>query len=327
MPSQFLSSFGMYDFYGKSLPGMALAVGLTVLLPFNSLPEVTLADNFLIFIALLTVLGLIGILLGEIVHTISNFFEIMWAWIGRQVRSLGIKFGLGPPKSGYQPEVRNDGNDSIEGDSNVELPTKTLRYRAFHKIHQWVYSQYQKLFYIIASHRRVFLKELTGDVEIPYQTVDLPLTNASFARQHLVKKSIEEFDMKSKEDAREVYSIVVSRLTFAGCERPFRYQARYSFCRSMWMVLSFLSGIYIFGQSWSIFSDILQFEESYLREYLHTTDVILLGIGLLFISLIFAIASGAYKRHYVRYLISEIYMLDRMESKDKNRTQPVQRGS
>lgn len=187
------------------------------------------------------------------------------------------------------------------------------------RLYNWIYSRYVDLIYVAWPHRAVFLSKLDlPHIDDPANIKpDLPVGGSSFPKQYLEYKTKHDYHAKESDDARHIYPVVISSLSNAGFDRAFRYQARYSFCRSMWVVLTLLSVMYILITI-SI-PDYLMIEA--LRNYSYISnpkpgkgltdhEIRFVSASLYIISIGFASAAGAYKKYYIEYIMSELYVLE-----------------
>lgn len=318
MPSRVFSTFGTYDFFGKSIPGMALIAGLFLLVPEQLRPEIDLAESVVVILGVTLLIILLGVLFGEIVHSIAKYIEKVLYLVGRWVRNCGVNRGIGPPEKPTGVQMRETDDDG-DGETDAGTDEDTLPEKIKYTVWRWLYAQYEKLFYIFSPHRRIFLNMITEELDHDLVTI-LDESDASFERKPLIDMANEDFDVGSPDDPNAIYPVVVSYALHAGCERPFRYQARYAFCRSMSVVLVFLAVLFglvavpetVDNIPWTgIELDLAAIESAYILEITSRT-LILTSILLVVIGVIFGGASGAYKKHYVKYLIAEFYVIREM---------------
>lgn len=328
---------------------MALIIGVALLLPYDSIPLLELPTNLMVLTTSLVIVVLFGILLGEFVHSLANLLENILRWVSKWGNIFN--WDLQPPPEADVHERREEQDDdrprsATPSDQNYLETHRKTRGRIWNPrpsiservsreedrtkntdsvesglvknykgiIHRWMYDKYVNVIYsLFLSHRELFSRKITEEIAPDYQRINLPISGTSFTHQHLIKKSSEEYNIKSEKDAKEVYSVVVSTLSNSDCERAFRFQARYSFCRSMAMVLFFLSVSYILtykAPSFIIPSSLHY--TSYILYLLDQSEIRLISCILIVMSIMFSFASGAYKRYYVEYLISELYVRDKL---------------
>lgn len=316
MPVRLLSLFGSYDFFAKSLPGMSLVVGLFPLLKANSVPIPDLSQRIVVFVVILVVIWLVGTLLGEAVHSIAIHVEKIAAWGGKTARSMKdyisniTGFSL-PHPTGYSTASEysiNGQNDSIEQDSFLLRKYQSFKHLVigwYSGLYNWSINRRNGIIYIVWGHRDMFETRLKA-----------PTSSSSFTHQYLVDFVRNELDDEPPFNSDEVYTVIVSQLSLSQCERAFRFQSRYGFCRSMGVVLLLIGSSYLltskYPSSWWVPSS-LQYKP-YLFDYFpqNTHSVIsTISILLIAISLLFFLASGDYKRRYIEYLLSEFYTINK----------------
>ena len=123
----------------------------------------------------------------------------------------------------------------------------------------------------------------------------LPTSNAQVSEFGIASAKYEEF--------RQLYPLVASEVSRRGGGRAMKFYARFSFCRGMWMTLSFLLGIYIVIYSF----DVPGITHTPLFLTLSPTHQFYGLIGMVFSILVFLQTSGEYKGYYVDYLITEFF--------------------
>lgn len=303
MPDRFISVFGTYDFLGKVLPGMTIVIGGVALLPSGIVPSVNVAENFLILLSILVIIGLIGALIGEFVHSLANIFERIVGWVLR----LGWKIiGVGSDSSNTSDpgllvnevgfEGTENGNEEVDDQDQTssELPQNCVN---------WFNSQIEKIAYVVWPHRKIFLRRIKVIGSDDFR-LDRSINDAGFAEEYFIKeKLVRDYGVETPEDMNQIYSVVVSTLAENNYDRAFRFQARYSFCRSMWMVLTLLAATYFYTTlTPPVFIPSELIYEPYISRLLDSVIIYLSG-SLLLISLVFAFASGSYKKYYIDYLI------------------------
>ena len=317
MPVRLLSLFGSYDFFAKSLPGMLLVVGLFPLLKANSVPIPDLSQKIVVFVVILVVIWLIGTLLGEAVHSIAIHFEKIAAWGGKTARNIkdyfsnitGFKLPHPTDFSSTQKHSISEHQDPIEHDSFFLQKYQSLLslligwYSGFYN---WGTNRWNDIIYIAWGHRDIFETRLTT-----------PASSSSFTQQHLIDFVREEIDDSPPFNSDEIYTVIVSRLSLSQCERAFRFQSRYGFCRSMGVVLLLIGTAYLltitYPSAWWIPSS-FQYKPYLLDYFDQNINSVVWTISSLFIatSFLFFLASGDYKRRYIEYLLSEFYTVNNL---------------
>lgn len=303
MPGRISSVFGSYDFFGKSLPGISLVLGLTPLLPKDSIPRPTIPENLFAFIVLFAAIVLIGTLLGEVVHTITIYFETLFAWVGRRflntIRLIKDFCGQDAKESQAQfTRLRN----------HEDPPSEGLVEGWKFNIRKWFRSRFYDIVAILLSHRKLFQLRIESYLEFPNPGVGQTTTEVRLTHRNLLDKVRKDI-IEVEKDVTDIYPIIVTALSNEDQSRAFKFQARYAFCRGMWIVLFILAFIY-----WLILGDIVNWTpkamqyQSYISS--HSPNVIgMISFIILFLSSLFAFASGKYKNLYLDYLMVEFYVL------------------
>ncbi|RYJ12713.1 hypothetical protein ELS19_01130 [Halogeometricum borinquense] len=309
MPTRLLSFFGSYDFLAKTLPGIAFVAGIFPLLKHNAVPVPDVSDSILVFITTLAMIGLAGTLLGEVVHSIAHLLEEIAEWGGKLLREIKDRtaYALGiriPRPSEDSPNKRRPDED---GESNLYTRLRrkgwNLLKEAYSRSFNWGKRRVSEVAYIVWGHRNQFHSK----VKSPGPT--------SFSQQYMIDFVLDELNDPAPHNYDDIYMVVTSFLTNKGCERAFRFQSRYAFCRSMSFVSFFVGVVYILVVEYPPYLPIpTAFDyQPYLLAYFSNSSGVssiiwMISYILIAISLIFARAAGAYKRYFVEYLISELYV-------------------
>lgn len=81
MSSPLLQLLGSYDLFGKSVPGGALLAGFWILFPSPLLTATnTSGYNLVDIAALLVIFLLIGLMIGQGLHTLADNIEKIFRW-------------------------------------------------------------------------------------------------------------------------------------------------------------------------------------------------------------------------------------------------------
>lgn len=343
MHNQIISVFGTYDFLGKSLPGMTLIIGIATLLPKTAIPSPNLSENFLVLLSIILIVALLGTLIGEFVHSLANIFEsvvgwfLRWAW-------RGFRFVIQIFKKDSEKEVEYDvlvtnvEEDNTNGEVNVESNQESLRAKIQRRLGRWFSNTVRKVAYVVWPYRKIFSKRISV-IESDDFRLDRSL-DSGFAEEFLIKEIIiGKYDVRSPSDTDQIYPVVVTTLSKADFDRAFRFQARFSFCRSMWLVLTLIGMAYLFTTH--PIPDTVPFTAQPIpnivpSELLTSTSYIAgldptirftLAVVLLFIAIIFAFAGGSYKKYYIDYLISEMYVYYNVDGETDDTAERIQRAS
>lgn len=317
MADHIISTFGNYDFLGKSLPGTTLVIGTIAFLPENSIPLPQLTESFLVLVSLLFITFLIGTLLGEVVHSVATTTENMIEWIGSNLRKILVFIAemRGWELKPSDPMVAVQRESSSEDDEN-----QSWFGRRRLEVSRWIYSKYMDGVYLLWSHRKIFSSKTTDKLE---NTAQMDINPSSlgdtFTEKHMIDKAVNNYKIKEKGDYDSVYSVTVSILSRSDYNRAFRFQARYAFCRGMSIVTLFILLGFVLVISplpRNIVPDALQYQ-SYLSGSLTNKEIGIMPVVLFITSIEFAAAASSYKRYYVEYILSEIFALDMEKSESK----------
>ncbi|ELZ96089.1 hypothetical protein C440_05350 [Haloferax mucosum ATCC BAA-1512] len=90
MNNNLLQVFSSHDLFGKSVPSAVLLLGALSFLPMDLLSLGVLDDglSLLNIAALVLILLLVGLTLGQGIHTIADNFEKMFLWLAKLLRRL-----------------------------------------------------------------------------------------------------------------------------------------------------------------------------------------------------------------------------------------------
>ena len=289
-----------YDFFGKSIPGIVALIGTATLLPglpfgVFSTPDGTL--NFTVLTALALTLVFSGLVLGQAVHTIADNTEKVLYRIGNWTANQ--YYIRGPVIS----EETWDNHGWLKG--------------CYKYIEPWLVRRYWGIHDVFKSHRRLFENELGWYFDLSKNKRSSGNSNIMYARFRECCKSefgvdiakFEENTSKGIElngyiEFRQLYPMVTATLSSKGSGRANAFQARYSFCRGMWVSLLLLFVAYFLVLFSPVRPEFLSYEPLVLKE-LSTTNLKLLMLCMSLLSISFMDASGDYKKHYVEYLISD----------------------
>ena len=289
--------FNGYDFLAKSLPGVALLIGVATLLPHSIISNIqgSLITNVAGF---LVIAGFLGLLLGEAVHTLAETIE------------KAIFIPLRKMKSGYKyiriylinttqriPQSEFKRNEHIR-DGGALITLKIYLYwrlnLAFKPHRQLladlVRSNYAEfLGYWRKNEKGVLFDEFKNKIAIRY-------------------------GMKIEEEIEELtnlYPLILSEIYLSPARLSKRYQAIFSFCRSMWMTFFLLSVAYIhilvngqgefmklpYGSSYEPIG------VSLISAYSIPVEMVPIATGI--VATGFLSATAKYKYHYIEYIIAD----------------------
>lgn len=304
MSNRVANVLGSYDFFGKSIPGVVLSLGVFSLSPGVSLQSVD-GDGRLT-IAVLTALALVavftGLIVGQAVHTLADNAEKAVYAVGKHVYNSYWK--------------RSDGR--ILGDDAIS---------------RWIARRYWGINDGLKSHRRLFQNRL-GRYFDPQEDRrqsdrdDLALENFQQCCQSALGVNVRRFDNSNTDEVeyqkydefRQLYPVVTSTVDASAPTRAEGFQARYSFCRGMWVVLLGLAVAYtaVLYSPASLAPAAVRYPPLVL-DVLGPTQLGVVIWGSVALSLVFFDASGDYKVNYVEYLISDFCEVVRNRENDLHR--------
>jgi hypothetical protein len=316
MPDRLVGVLESYDFFGKSIPGILLLIGFFTFLPKIPLFPVggeTESINFATITTLALTLVFSGLVLGQAVHTVAVniekvFYRVGWWLLNRYYV--------------HSPLVLSD--EYRESHPRVDGIYKYCR--------PWLIRRYWGIHDTFKSHRRLFENELGWyfDLSVEKRKSDVPNVNYDTFRQHCKSEfdvDVARFDQTSDsrrlvggyEQLRHLYPMVTSKTANATGGRASGFQARYSFCRGMWVVLLILLLGYLWLQVLPAPLSALDYKPVIL-DLFSSAELGVLMFGLVVAIIVFLDAAGDYKRHYIEYLIADFNSLtgtDNKKQKDK----------
>ena len=321
MSSSFVSFLNKYDIFGKSIPGAVLITGGYLLLP-NQIEFVFRPPKSAFeLIGLVFSVLVLGLLIGEAIHTLSRLVEGIFITIGlRLVPSLRkIKVRL----IGFGAYIRifsynNFRNQSEESDQNNEPKLRrkrsliTLRFlserlallielpaQIGERVFEFLYPAFQR-------HRILFQSWLRSNYTSNPDHWDPG--NQGILSEEFEKICEDEFDIDLQQNPStgSLYTIVAARVGQSGNVLSQRFQDLYSFSRSMWVVLLLLSIwyalVFIFGKYLPWWHSSVSYSQ-----------IILIFITMVGFLSLFLLAAGRYKQAYVEYLISDFVSIQKRE--------------
>jgi hypothetical protein len=289
-----------YDFFGKSIPGIVALIGLATLLP--GLPLEAFSDpngtlNLTVLTALSLTLVFSGLVLGQAVHTIADNTEKVLYRIGNWT---GNKYYV------HSPLI------SEEWWENHKEWKK--RYLA---AEPWLERRYWGIHDVFKSHRRLFENELGWNFDLSENKRGLDGTDITYNRfreccetefgidiARFDKKTSRGIELNGYVELRQLYPMVTATLSSKGSGRANGFQARYSFCRGMWVTFLLLLLAYL-SVLFSPFKPETLLYEPLILQTFSVSELGLLMWAMFLLSMAFMDASGDYKKHYVEYLISD----------------------
>jgi len=293
MRNSIIQVFNNYGLFGKSVPGAFLLLGVVSFFPLDSLPLAEVDSlSFLNIAALLAILLIAGLTLGQGVHTIADNFEKAFLWFARLLRRFFNWLRVG---------LINRRNIDLSY-SALRTEDDGLRNAAI----EWIRRRYWGSYDSLASHRYLFGKwiqwNFAKENDHRWETHSKGPLFEEFAQCYKEKFDI-EVQKQTPEDLVAQYTLLTSYLEGSSRTQYRHFQSIYSFCRSMWVVALALS----FAYSVTII-DIPQVPDL-IR---HTPAIFtiagsfrwIIPILPLLSAVVFFDAAGTYKRHFVEYLMA-----------------------
>lgn len=395
MSDGIVSIVGSYDFFGKSIPGAVLLLGLGSFLPQSVLSQTRQAleqpangslfalNTMVDLIALGLIIIIIGVIIGQGVHTSAILMENIAYWFGNRV--AGVWNTLIDLKGSYSPYFINvlikgirrwifraiDSTKIWVGQRRISRSVVSSRpykstTRIAHNAKEWIFNikrgganvleelaskgvlfelirlsnvvqrnwrsgirvWYRRRYWGIndtfKSHRRLFLEEISWYLS-PY-VERRNSGNYQLSKERFIEAACDRYDIRRSEFAEkdQLYTLVISDLASSKLNRAERMQARYSFCRGMWVVLLITVFFYILvlaGRTQPLSEYGLYFIQ-YINVFHEQPLIVSLLSGQSFNSvlrgailvlvigiIVFMAGSSQYKKHYIEYIYSELYIL------------------
>lgn len=300
MSSGYINFIGSYDLFGKAVPGATLLIGVLLLLPDSYYNDINLSDagssvTLLNVAALLILFLLVGLMIGQGVHTLADRIENLHRVFGRF--AVGIIQRIKTALINYTPE-------KIKRRNSVQAFIK--------KADSWFNKRYWGMYDILVNHRLLLGKYLECNydggeyADVRWDQHEKEELYDRFVAAYMMLYD-QDIRKKNPEEIAQQYPLITSRLSCYG-ETEYRlFQSIYSFCRSMWVVFLLLT--------FALFISPMFYEPVAISHFPSTVvDIPFLAFGmtislLLVVSavatVVFFMASGTYKKHYIEYLIAE----------------------
>lgn len=314
-----------YDLIAKSLPGVVLLLVTVSFLPRKYVPLTPVASSLAEYALTILAALLIGLFVGEGVHTFAELIE-------KSVR----------PIARIADEALSTVSIKLEETVVSRLPDPDSRLGAvvylmwerlgwpIRGLVAWFVTRYWELHDVLKGHRLLFAHSLVWNFaqepgEIgdrwdnrqkghPYECFRECIAE-EYGEDLLKNESgVAELDgLGPVEQYRSLYTLVSSEVSSFDAGLSSRFQAIYSFCRSMYVVFGLTAVAY-----WWILSPTLQdgWDPTYRPVLVSTLGrewypvFVVVPVGL---SLVFVVATGKYKRAYVDYLVSDFCALKRTD--------------
>jgi hypothetical protein len=132
------------------------------------------------------------------------------------------------------------------------------------RITRWIFNLFIDINTTVTAHRSLYAAYLEGKADTyvyPSDPNDFVYSRFESVIEPYLDVELEEFGDSEKYEYRELYPFITSHLRDRNYSRAKGFQARYSFCRSMWLTTTVFS-ILLFGMFFQIstlaeFSDVL----------------------------------------------------------------------
>lgn len=291
------------------------------------MPWLQLESNFANFASFVIIVILAGLFIGEGVHTLAEIIELMIFWSGqwtlhsifRPVKVWMIDFYYTlrniDPEEGFQPDGEKTSLKSLFAKCVNKISEMAIIgwfVRRVVEIKQWLWKWlgigYWWLHFIFKHHRQLFANMIEWNFNPehgPWSVGQQGELYQRFARCFKKKFETEIRNEPDPGDLRKLYPLITSQLSQEETMLSQRFQAIFSFCRSMW-VTSFIITI---GYVWVLLNMYPNSESEYipLGVDLLPSEIrpITIPLVTLLATFAFLISTGKYKRHFVEYLMSD----------------------
>jgi len=341
MRNSIIQVFNNYGLFGKSVPGAFLLLGTSALAPYKSLPLGKVDSlSFVNIAALLAVLLIAGLTLGQAVHTAADNFEKAFLWFARGLRRIynasraqminlknkvfnfeWWKIGGSNPWNALIECIERIYNRLNSWLAQRVYGSETWQWiqQEESKISRWVQRRYWGGYDSLAGHRYLFGKWIQWNFarqnDHRWETESKGPLFDEFAYCYSQKFDI-EVRQQTPKDIVSQYPLLTSYLEGYSRTQYRRFQSIYSFCRSMWVVSLALAVVYTMA-----LIDITQIPNL----FTHTPAIYevperyqpVFPLSALAAWLFFFDASGTYKRHFVEYFMASFVHCYYEETGDK----------
>lgn len=307
MSNQLLRLFGSYDLFGKSVPGAALLFGVWLLLPESAFPISfgTPGNSLVNIAALLLLLLLLGLMIGQGLHTVADNIEKVFRWLLFRTIDLqdliAYRYGVSISLERFEsPDEREE--STFMRSFFDERRDETI---------EWIRRRFWGTFDSFAGHRYLFSKwfewNYTPSEQRGYDNRweegerDAIMEPFAEAFESVFGEDIRQFD---REEIEQVYPLITAYLANKNLRGHRQFQSIYSFCRSLWVVLFALSIAYAIV----IYQPLGALEVVDWNPRIQTLppDPLIPVLPLLtfLATIVFVDASGTYKYHFIEYLLA-----------------------
>lgn len=304
MPDKLFSTFGAYDFFGKSIPGaitILLFVGLLPVEPGIFVPSgggssvgtavgTSPSLSFSFIVAGLVVLFVFGFVTGQGVHTIAVLTEKALFVAGERVLAGYHRTPL--PRADFFTAERTSVASSDDGRA-VRNRLRAVAYGISYEARRLFWRVYIRTKRVFKPHRQIFVRKCIARAG----------PAASLVAQHCEEKY--GLDITDPEEARKAYPLVLSYVDTQRTARSGRFQASFTFCRSIWVVILLFA-------TWYVVADLVTvpfFTGFYgtdpLIRQLFPEDLSIAALAFGALAVPFMYASSAYKDYFIEYAFAD----------------------
>lgn len=308
MDSAIIKYIGSYDFLGKSIPGAVLSVGIYLLLPPQS--ELLIDSPFVAIeiVSGLVILLIVGLMIGQDVHTLADNFEKSFLWIGIRLEHSYEFLKVIISNLGYNPFYTT----IIYYRKRILIRReKGILYDWIKSTDKWIRKRYWGGYDALIGHRYLFGKSIEWNYAKYDDSRERNRRWLEREKGVLYDRFIfaylkiygEDLRFEEPDKIATKYPLITTRLSNHDQLQHRNFQAIYSFCRSMWVVFLLLAinsallvlNLFFFEGTYEPIG--LLFIPNWISYWI---PVVLTAISLLFLD-----ASGTYKRHFIEYMIAE----------------------
>jgi hypothetical protein len=336
--SRVTNPLSSYDLVAKSLPGVVLLFLVVSFLPPGSFTPVPVASSLAEYALTVITALLVGLFVGESVHTFAELIERGVRFGARVVDRISSRLSVlvgGKLKAALAAVLNHNSivrtRRTVGGQLEpvvVWIPSWLGRPVGGATV--WLQTKYWGLHDILKDHRLLFAHSLIWNFAQQPDEVGDRWENRQKGHPYecfreclleeygedLLKNESGVAELENLEPVaqyRSLYTLVSSEVSSSGIGLSSRFQAIYSFCRSMYVVFGLTTVAYLLILSPTTQSGAKPVYSPMVVSALPREWYAALVIVPFVLSLIFFVATGKYKRAYVDYLISDFCALKRSD--------------
>jgi len=321
------SYLNKYDIFGKSIPGTILVIGTYFLLPTKI--SIPLSDTQTQFDLILRIISafVLGLLIGEGIHTLSRVVEQTFSFIGnisvKTARIFEYRISIVSDKAKEKRVKSEMRSGTGTEDSEPPLSLQLIRYIQITglRLIEIVFSSpiavgswlFHNIYPIFQSHRTLFIFWVRSNFSDDQPPWDIG-RDRILAREFdgTFNRSFETDLNKENGVPPRIYELVSSSVSQKESIISQRFQDLYSFSRSMWVVIFILLiwlslGFLVGGgnlEPWIIANDTFK-----------SIDIFIVTI-MSALQILFMYGTGRYKKIYVLYLVADFATIDDIDELD-----------